>query len=98
MKKKQTSLDRMKEIEFVKKGDEIMMKHLGQELAMYIGKYKFEWAERYFRKPILPKWKMEKVIHLDLPMATKDNQISSLISALNVERYVTAKSSCTTCR
>ena len=58
----------MKEIEFVKKGDEIMMKHLGQELAMYIGKYKFEWAERYFRKPILPKWKMEKVIHEDLPM------------------------------
>ena len=55
MKKKQTSLDRMKEIEFVKKGDEIMMKHLGQELAMYIGKHNFEWAERYFRKPILPK-------------------------------------------
>ncbi len=68
MKKKQTSLDRMKEIEFVKKGDEIMMKHLGQELAMHIGKYNFEWAERYFRKPILPKWKMEKVIHEDLPM------------------------------
>ena len=54
-KKKQTSLDRMKEIEFIKKGDEIMMKHLEQELEMYIGKYKFEWAERYFRKPILPK-------------------------------------------
>ena len=43
------------------------MSHMGQELAVYFSKWKFEYAERFF-KPILPKWKMEKVIFQDLPL------------------------------
>lgn len=62
-------LDRIKEIEFKKVGDNVLMYHMGQELALYIGMNKIEVAERYFRRPILPKWKMEKVVYQDLPVS-----------------------------
>ena len=43
-KKKQTVVDRLKEIEFKKKGENIVMSHMGQELAVYFGKWKFDYG------------------------------------------------------
>ena len=65
VQKKQIVVDSLKEIEFKKKGGNIVMCHKGQELAIYFNKLKFEYTEKFF-KTIIPKWKMEKVIYQDL--------------------------------
>ena len=44
VKKKQTVVDSLKEIEFKNKGENIVMSHMGQELAVYFGKWKFDYG------------------------------------------------------
>ena len=60
--KKQKITDRYKKMEFRKEKEEIIMSCKGMDLAIYIGKSKWEWAKREFEKPRLPKCKMEKPI------------------------------------
>ena len=60
--KKQKITDRYKKMEFRKEKEEIIMSCKGMDLAIYIGKSKWEWAKRGFEKPRLPKWKMDKPI------------------------------------
>ena len=62
-------LERLKTIEFKKDGENVIMFHIEQELAIYTGAKKIEWAERFFRRPILPKWNIEKVIYQDLAVS-----------------------------
>ena len=38
------------------------MSHMGQDLGIYFGDYKFEYAKGGFTHIQLPKWKMEKKI------------------------------------
>ena len=68
-KEKETMLDQLKAMEFKKDGENVTMFHKGQELAMYIGSKKIEWVERFFKRPILQKWKMEKVTYENLPVS-----------------------------
>ena len=43
------------------------MNHMGQDLGIYIGDYKFEYAKGGFTHIQLPKWKMEKKIQGNIP-------------------------------
>ena len=69
LKKKETMLDQLKAMEFKKDGENVTMFHKGQELAMYTGSKKIEWVERFFKRPILQKWKMERVTYENLPVS-----------------------------
>ena len=64
-RKKQTFIDRIKEVEFRKEGNDYIMSHMGQDLGIYIGDYIFEYAKGGFTHIQLPKWKMEKKIQQD---------------------------------
>ena len=45
------------------------MNHMGQDLGMYIGDWKFEYAKGGFTHIQLPNWKMEKKIKQSIPAA-----------------------------
>ena len=53
--KKQKITDRYKKMEFRKEKEEIIMSCKGMDLAIYIGKSKWECAKRRFEKPRLPR-------------------------------------------
>ena len=65
-RKKQTFKDRIKEVEFRKEGEDYIMSHMGKDLGIYFGDYKFEYAKGGFTHIQLPKWKMEKKIQQDI--------------------------------
>ena len=68
-RRKQTFRDRIKEIEFGKEGNNYIMNHMGQDLGMYIGDWKFKYAKGGFTHIQLLNWKMEKKIKQSIPAA-----------------------------
>ena len=65
-KRTKTATDRMKEMVFRQEGEQYIMTHKGQDLAIYSGDYPFEKARGGFEPPRLPHWQMEKAIKNDL--------------------------------
>ena len=58
-RRKQTFRDRIKEVEFRKEGNNYIKNHMGQDLGIYIGDWKFEYTKGGFTHMKLPngKWK-----------------------------------------
>ena len=59
-RRKQTFRDRIKEVEFKNEGNNYIMNHIGQDLGMYIGDWKFKYAKGGFTHRQLSNWKIEK--------------------------------------
>ena len=68
-RRKQTFRDRIKEVEFRKEGNNYIMNNMGQDLGIYIGDWKLEYAKGGFTHIQLPNWKMEKKIKQSIPAA-----------------------------